>query len=125
MSENYPLYPTLTEQGETEAQQIMDAFKERFKDAASGIINDIMGDIYCDVVPHIGSDSWTNYCNHIMSGFRGYKTECGNHAIQFKELRQAIYKNNKEEIVRDLNQDLVEQVEKLEKQIESLYAQMG
>ena len=58
---------------------------------------------------YIESDSWTNYRNDLMDGFRGYKNN-GKHQYDFKELRQAIYKNHKEEIVNDLNTDLLKDI---------------
>ena len=113
MSENYPLYPELTEQGKIEAQGIMDSFKPKIK----AVIDELMGDLYCDVASYIESDSWTNYRNSLMDGFKGYNR--GRHSdYDFKELRQAIYKNHKEEIVKDLNQDMVEEIKKLNDHID-------
>jgi hypothetical protein len=115
MSKEYPLYPKLTEQGEKEAQLIMDSFKPKI----SAVIDELMGQLYCDVAYYIESDSWTNYRNDLMDGFRGYKNN-GKHQYDFKELRQSIYKNHKEEIIKDLNADLLEENEKLKKQLEEL-----
>lgn len=110
MREEYPLYPELTEQGKQEAQKIMDSFKPRLK----SVMEEVLGELYTDVSYYIESDHWTNYRNAIMDGFTGYggggKT---NHQYDYKQLRQAIYNNHKEEIVRDLNQDLVREVEEL------------
>jgi len=114
MSEEYPLYPSLTEQGKEEAQKIMDRFKPQLKN----IMEEVMGQLYTDVSYYIESDHWTNYRNALMNGFKDYGGGKPNHEHDYKELRQAIYRNNKEEIVKDLNQDLVEEIYELKKQIE-------
>lgn len=116
MSDEYPLYPELPEDGGKEAQALVDKFKEQLKKAAEEVI----GELYCDVAYHIGSDSWTNYRNELMAGFKNY----GNRKIQgehdFKEIRQAILRNHREDIIEDLNQDMLKEIEGLKKQIESL-----
>ena len=121
MSDEYPLYPELTEQGKEEAQKIMDSFKPRL----AKLLDEVMSDLYTDVSYYIESDHWTNYRNVLMDGFKGYKHGKANHEYDYKELRQAIYKNHKEEIVKDLNQDLIEENERLKSQIEQLQKQLS
>ena len=121
MSDEYPLYPELTEQGKEEAQKIMDSFKPRL----AKLLDEVMSDLYTDVSYYIDSDHWTNYRNALMDGFKGYNHGKANHEYDYKELRQAIYKNHKEEIVKDLNQDLIEENEKLKAQIEQLQKQLS
>ena len=115
MSSEYPLYPSLTEEGEKEAQRIMDSFKPKIKQ----LVSDIMGDLYTDVSMYVESDHWTNYRNQLMDGFKGYRVN-DSHEHDFKELRQAIYKNHKDEIIHDLDQDMVEEIAALKKQIAML-----
>ena len=117
MSEEYPLYPTLTEQGEEEAQKVMDSFKPKL----AKMMEEVLGDLYTDVAYYIESDSWTNYRNALMDGFKGYTNGKANHTYDYKELRQAIYNNHKDEIVKDLNQDLVEENQRLKDEIVGLY----
>lgn len=117
---DYPLYPTLTEEGEAEAQEVLNSFKGKAKVIMGSLLDELLGELYCDVATHIGSDSWTNYRNAMMEGFKGYGKGAVKHTHDFKELRQSIYKNNKEEIVKDLNQDLVKEVEELKNHIEVL-----
>ena len=112
MSEEYPLYPSLTPEGEEEAQRIMDSFKPKIKQ----LVSDILGDIYTDVSMHVASDHWTNYRNQLMDGFKGYQQN-NNHEHDFKDLRQAIYANHKDEIIKDLNQDMVAEIKKLNEYI--------
>lgn len=116
MEEQYPLYPELSEEGKKEAQLIMDAFKKKLKKAA----NEILSDFYCDVAMYIESDSWTNFRNQLLDGFKDY----GNRKIQgeydFKEIRQAIYREYRDEIIQDLDQDLMEENKRLKETIEFL-----
>jgi hypothetical protein len=120
MSEEYPLYPSLTDQGKEEAQKIMDSFKPKLK----SLMDQVMSDLYTDVSYYIESDHWTNYRNALMDGFMGYGGGKPNHSHEYKELRQAIYRNHKEEIVKDLNQDLIEENNSLKTQIEQLHEQL-
>lgn len=120
-SEEYPLYPELTEQGKEEAQKIMDSFKPKL----AKLLDEVMGDLYTDVSYYIEGDHWTNYRNALMDGFKGYgKNGKENHKYDYKELRQAIYANNKDEIVKDLNQDIVVENEKLKVCVEQLEKQL-
>ena len=115
MTENkYPLYPTLSEAGKEEAQNLVDDFIKVLTKAAEEAISRL----YTDLTPHIESDSWTNYRNDMMAGFKDY----GNRMVQgehdFKEIRQAIYKEFRKDIIKDLNQDLVKENEDLKRQLE-------
>lgn len=116
MSEKYPLYPKLTEEGHHEAQKLMDGFKMQFRK----MLDDALGDLYCDVAMHIESDSWTNYRNNLMNGLQNY----GNRHVQsthdFKQIRQAIFREFKDEIIVDLNQDLVDENNNLKERIKYL-----
>ena len=112
MSEEYPLYPSLTEHGEKEAQRIMDSFKPKIL----ALVSELMDDLYSEVSMYVESDHWSNYRNELLDGFKGYNSE--SHEHDFKELRQAIYTNNKEAIDKDLNQDLLKEIEDLKATIE-------
>lgn len=120
MSDKYPLYPELTEQGKEEAQRIMNSFKPKIK----SLIDELLGELYTDVSYYIESDHWTNYRNALMDGIKNYGSGKPNHEYEYKELRQAIYRNHKDEIVNDLNQDLVSENKQLKKQIEKLQQQL-
>lgn len=120
MTKEYKLYPTLTEQGKEEAQKIMDSFKPQLKK----MMDEVLSDLYIDVSYYIESDHWTNYRNALMDGFKGYTGGKPDHAYDYKELRQAIYRNHKEEIVADLNADLVLENERLQKLVDDLRQQI-
>ena len=88
MSNEYPLYPTLSEPGKEEAQKLIDQFKVDLTNAA----DEVLGKMYCDVIPHIESDSWTNYRNAMMDGFRNYDNRMVQGEHDFKDIRAEIYK---------------------------------
>ena len=120
MTEEYPLYPELTEQGKAEAQKIMDNFKLKLMN----LMEDVLGELYTDVSYYVESDHWANYRIALMDGFKDYGGGKPNHEYDYKELRQAIYRNHKKEIVQDLNQDLVVENEQLKKQLKQLHRQL-
>lgn len=114
MNEEFPLYPELSEEGCKEAQKLIDKFKEQMKKATE----DVLGELYVNVVDYIESDSWGNFRNEIMDGFKNYDNRKIQGAYDFKEIRQAMYKEFKEDIDKDLNQDLLEEVKSLKEHIE-------
>lgn len=119
MEENknqFPLYPELSEEGKTEAQRLIDSFKEQLKKIAE----DVITNLYVDVPDFIESDSWGNFRNTIMDGFKDYKNRKLQNGWDFKAIRQQIYKEYRDEIIPDLNQDLVAENDELKKQISSL-----
>ena len=118
MSEEYPLFPELSEQGAQEAQKLMDAFKSRAKETLSELLDEVCGDLYTDIIPHIGSDSWINYRNDLMGGFKNYDNRRFQGEWDFKEIRQEIYKEFKGDIIADLNQDNIDKIADLEKRLE-------
>jgi len=113
--EDYPLYPELPEDGKLEAQKLIDGFKDKLKKAADEAITEM----YCDVAVFIETDSWQNFRNKIMSGLKDYGNPKIRSDYDFKEIRQTIYKEFRDEIVEDLNLDLVEEISSLKKQLES------
>lgn len=120
MSE-YPLYPKLSEEGEKEAQKLIDAFKAKI----SKIAEETIQELYCDVALYIESDSWGNFRNEIMDGFRNYDNRKIQGEYDFKEIRQSILKNHRDKIIKDLNQDSLEEIKTLKDQIEHLQELRG
>lgn len=111
----YPFYPELSEEGAKEAQQLI----EKFKADITKVAEDTITQLYCEIIPYLESDSWGNFRNEIMSGFRNYNNKA-KAQYDFKEIRQQIYKEFRSEIIPDLNQDLVEENETLKKQLEHM-----
>jgi len=106
---NDNLYPELSELGKHEAQLVLNKFKEELL----SITEDSLRDIYCDVVVHIESDSWTNYKNVLMDGLSNLHRDCKYDNHDYKKIRQAIFEEHKEELIKDLNKDLLKTIEEL------------
>jgi len=112
----FPLYPELSEQGNIEAVKLIEKFKKDLVKAA----DEAIGDLYCEIIPHIESDSWSNFRNDLMDGFKNYGHRKIQSPYDFKEIRQQIYNDFREDIIPDLNQDLVEENEKLKADIKRM-----
>ena len=116
MKSDYPLFPELSEQGKEEAQKLINKFKIKIKEAA----DEVIGDLYCDIVCHIESDSWTNFRNDLLAGFKDYNNRKIQANYDFKEIRQAILKLHREDIIKDLNQDMLDKIDELKESIKFL-----
>ena len=108
------IYPELTEQGKKEAQLILDKFKDKIK----SLCDEVLGDLYCDVACYIESDSWYNFRNKIKDGMTYYSNREEHLDYDFKDIRQGLYREYKDEIIKDLNQDLVTRNKELEDLLE-------
>ena len=116
MSNEFPLYPLLSEDGQKEAQELVDQFKKQLIKAADAAI----GDLYTDIVVHIESDSWCNFRNKLMDGFKNYNNRKIQCEYEFATIREQIYKDFRDEIIKDLNQDNIEKIESLEVEVKRL-----
>lgn len=112
----YPLFPELSEQGKEEAQKLFDKFREKLREVAQ----EVTDEFYYDVASYIETDSWTNYRNTLMAGFKDYSNRKVQGEHDFKAIRQQIFKDFKEEIIEDLNNDIKEENERLKKEIKRL-----
>lgn len=117
--EDYPFYPDLNESGKEEAQALMNKFKVNAKNVLDTLLNEYLGEVYCNVIPDIESDSWQNYRNTIMEGFKNYNNR-SYREYDFKAIRQQIYKEHKEEIDHCLNQDNLAKISELEATIKRM-----
>ena len=120
MTKQYPLFPLLSEEGEIEAQKLIDAFKVKITKVIKDVTEETIGELYCDIVPYIGSDSWINYRNDLMDGFKDYNNRKIQGDYDFKEIRQTILKEHQVDIIKDLNQDMLEKIKKQKETIEFL-----
>ena len=118
MSDNFPLYPDLSEEGQREAQEILNKFITKIKKIMHDVVEESVDEFYSDIIPHIESDSWINFRNDLMDGFKNYNNRKFQGEYDFKQIRQEIYKEFKDDIIKDLNQDNLEEIEKLKEQIE-------
>lgn len=109
-------YPELSEAGKEEAQVLFDKFRDRFKKIA----DEVLGELYIEIAPHIETDSWQNYRNALMDGFKDYKNRLVHDEYNFKEIRDKIYAEHRTEIIKDLDQDNLKRIDDLNKEISRL-----
>jgi hypothetical protein len=124
VDKNYPLYPELNEAGNEEAQALMDKFKANAKKALDELMDEYLGTVYCNILPDIESDSWQNYRNTMMEGFKNYDNRLAQNRWDFKKIRTEIYNQHREDIIKDLDQDNLEKIAELEKTIAMLQQQL-
>ena len=117
----YPLFPELTEQGKQEAQDLMTKFEKKLKEKALQVMKEITNDFYSDILSEIESDHWTNYRTKLLNGLCNYCNKDKQGKYDFDRIRKAIYENHKEEIVKDLNQDLLAEIEDLKHRLKRAY----
>jgi len=92
-----------------QGQAYMDTFKKKMK----AICEEILGNMYVDLMPHIESDTWTNYRNVLRNEYENdlktsyFKSEYG---VRFRRL---IFQENKKEMVDLINKDLLKENKKL------------
>ena len=116
----YPFYPELTEEGKEQAQKLMIEFEKALKEKAIKIIEDFSTNFYFNVLNEIESDHWTNYRTKILTGLCNYTDNKNHLKYDFARIRESIFRHHKEEIIKDLNQDLLEEIERHKKRIEYL-----
>ena len=104
----------------TEAQKLIDGFKMEMVKAIYGAAEEALGHLYTDIVPHIESDAWGNFRDQIVDGLSDYNNRTIQGAWDFKKIRQAIYKEHRDDLIADLNSDLLEEIEDLKKQVARL-----
>ena len=113
MSDKYPLFPRLSDEAQEQAQRLMDGFKVKMKK----ICDETLGELYVDVSMYIESDNWTNFRNELMDGFQDYRNEKIQGQFDFKKIRAKIFEEYREEIIKDLPADLIEEIKSLKEKI--------
>jgi hypothetical protein len=113
MSEQYLLYPSLSEEAQKQAKELMEQFKAEMLKVCDATLETL----YCDVSCYIESDHWTNYRNELLDGFRNYNNRKVQGQHDFAKIRAEIYKEYRDELIPDLNQDMLAEIESLKQQI--------
>ena len=116
MNEECPLYPRLSEEAEKEAV----AFLEGFKAKMLKIAEEVLGDVYVQLMPYIEGDSWCNFRNELLDGLCNYNNRKIQGKYDFAKIRRAIYEEYRDEINADLDQDNLAEIAKLKATIDEL-----
>ncbi len=109
-----PLYPRLSEDATLQAMQLIQSFKELMHKAAE----EVMADLYTDVLPFIESDAWVNFRTKMVEGFCDYNSaheQCRN---DYAILRQKMFEEYRSEIIKDLQVDLLEDKDRIIKRLQ-------
>lgn len=116
----YPLFPHLSEEGAKEAEKVIEAAKKQLQ----RVCEEALGKIYVDIPVYMESDSWTNFRNELMDGFKNYRNRLKQGDYDFKAIRQQIYNDFRAEIITDLNQDHLEEIKRLQDEVKRLGDQL-
>jgi hypothetical protein len=111
--------PKLSREGVGEFVKLMEGFKKEVEVSTRRRIEDLLSDLYCDLPKYIESDSWANFRDEVISTLTYADVKiCGNETA--KKIRKAIFEEHKEEIIKDLNADLLKDLETKESIIKAL-----
>jgi hypothetical protein len=114
----WTLFPELSYEGKKEAQTLMSKFEKSLQESAVKIMEQISDEFYVNVLNEIESDHWGNFRQKIVDGICDYKSNSKDLPYDFKKIRDAIFKENRQEIINDLNQDMLKEIERLRAYIE-------
>jgi hypothetical protein len=109
-------FPEISEKGKEQAIKLVEDFKKQVQEIA----NKAVGDLYCDILPHIETDAWTNFRTSILRDLCDYSNSVES-PYDYKRIRESLYAEHKEAIDKDLNQDLLNQIEQLQKDLQRSY----
>ncbi len=121
MSDKFPLFPNLSEEAKVEAEQLINSFKERLKK----VTEEVLDELCINVMPYIESDAWSNFRNELLDGFRNYNNRKIQGKYDFKKIREEIYREYKDDIIKDLDQDHLEEISRLKEEIKRLRAELN
>jgi hypothetical protein len=110
-------YPQLPEGAEVEAIKLIDKSKEYLKKTIENVAIEILDKIYSDVAPWVGGDMVGNFQRQIVDAICDYNQLKEFSRWDAKKVRNRIFSEYKEEMVKDLNQDNLEKIKELEEEI--------
>jgi hypothetical protein len=107
----------LSEEREKQALELLEKFKQKIRTEINKISEEVISDFYTDVLPFIESDAWLNMKITLMSEIEDYKN---NGSWEMKKIRDKIFKEHYDEIVKDVNADLLQENVQLNKEMDDL-----
>jgi hypothetical protein len=120
MSDKFPLYPHLGLDGQTQAEEVAEAFLLDFKERCKGMLDELMGEFEYKIATFIETDSWENFRAELVQGICNYNNRELQGRYDYAKIRRAIFDTYKEEIIKDLDQDNLEKIAQLEETLASL-----
>lgn len=101
------------EQLNKDAQEFLDSFKKKMHD----ICDETLGELYANCMPYIETDAWFNFREAMrmeLSHEYKHSTFKDKWAV---DLRRAIFVENREELAKLLDRDLLERIKVLEDRV--------
>jgi hypothetical protein len=107
----------LSEEREKQALELLELFKQKMRTEIKKISEEVIGELYSNVLPFIESDGWHNMKMTLMREIEDYKNS-GSWGM--KKIRDKIFKEHYNEIIKDVNNDLLQENVRLNKQVDDL-----
>jgi hypothetical protein len=105
-------FPELSEQGNQDALHLV----ERFKSKLQTVAEEMIGELYCNLIPHIETDAWTNYREECRLALQ--KEYCQSETASSEQawafyVRKAIFVQFREELEKGIIADQVKEIARL------------
>lgn len=111
---------------EKEAVALIEEFRTKMRETAE----DILSNVYVDLLPHIESDAWLNFRNSVREEVQGsiivdaLSTEYGPYSFGW-ETRKKIFEEHREDLIQAINLDHLAEIERLKQELKKSYGQWG
>ncbi|MBU0907449.1 MAG: hypothetical protein KKE05_04820 [Nanoarchaeota archaeon] len=106
-------YDDLFNEKQEEIQIILEEYVKKFRDQLTGIIKDVWENIESDYVPYLQENLFINLRERVKESIE-YSDIAG------KSIRDKIFREHKDEIINDINQNNLERIKNLEEVINRL-----
>ena len=107
----------LSEEREKQAGELLEKFKQKIKTEINKISEEVISDLYVNILPFIESDAWCNMKSTLLREIEDYKNSG---SWEMKKIRDKIFKEHYNEIIKDVNNDLLQENIQLNKQVADL-----
>uniref|UniRef100_A0A6M3K3H6 Uncharacterized protein n=1 Tax=viral metagenome TaxID=1070528 RepID=A0A6M3K3H6_9ZZZZ len=91
-------------------EEILQNRVKDFMEKLSILAKGLLGEIEADYLPYLPDDLFLNLRNRVKESIKYGNVAC-------KEIRDKIFQEHREEIIKDLNQDLIKRIEELDYQL--------
>ncbi len=107
-------FPELSEEGIKLGQEAVIRVREEFKKAAINVLEQELSDMYTNLAQWMDGDIWSNYKAHVIRFVSGYVDISKYESLL---IRNMILAENRDELIADLNQDMVNEIQRLKEQV--------
>jgi hypothetical protein len=96
----------LSEEREKQALELLEKFKQKIRTEINKISEEVISDLYSNIIPCIETDAWHNMKSTLLGEIEDYK-DSG--SWEMKKIRDKIFKEHYDEIIKDVNNDLLQE----------------